>query len=183
MLSRFKSPSPGNFYYLPGFTFPRIPGGNSSSHWQNLSLMSWCLLIAWKPAHALPCKSIFRSGLVPFALPWAFQKKRFLPSWATLTPLSSNFFFFFFFEDTKALHPDPQSYIYLVCLVLILGLAKKENISLCWIKHFTASCPGSQDSLSYWPAALACGFDCISPCSCSVVSGTNSVLTWIQGQS
>lgn len=111
MLSRFKSPSPGNFYYLPGFTFPRIPGGNSSSHWQNLSLMSWCLLIAWKPAHALPCKSIFRRGLVPFALPWAFQKKRFLPSWATLTPLSSNFFFFFFWGHKSSPSRSPELYI------------------------------------------------------------------------
>lgn len=95
-------------------------------------------------------------------------------------PLSRKLFIYLFFEDTKSLHPDPQGYIYLVCLVLILGLAKRENILLCWIKHFTASCPGSQDSLSYWPAASAYGFNCISPYSCSVVSEPNSVLTWIQ---
>lgn len=182
MISCFRSLSPESFYYLPGSAPSRhVTGGNSSSHWQNLSLMSWCLLIAWKPARALPSKSIFRSGLGPFALPWAFQKKRFLPSWATLIPFVQQIFYFFFFEDTKSLCPDPQSYIYSVCLVLILGLAKKENILLCWIKHFTASCPGSQDSLSYWPAASAYGFNCISPYSRSVVSGPNSVLTWIQG--
>lgn len=98
-------------------------------------------------------------------------------------PFSSKLFIYNIFEDTKVLLPDPQSYIYLMCLVLILGLANKENILLCWIKHVTASCPGSQDSLCYWPAASAHGSSCISPYSCSVVNGPNSVLTWIQGQS
>lgn len=180
----FKSPSSGSCCHLPGSVSPRCnTGGNSSSHWQNPPFISQCLLISWKPAHTLPSESIFRSGLVPSALPWAFQKKRFLPSWAELFPFVQQIIYFYFFQDTESFYPDPQSYIYLVCLVLILGFAKKENILLWWIKHFTAPCPGSQGHFSPWPAASTCGFGCISPYTRSAVSGPNSVYSWIQGQS
>lgn len=184
MIACFKRSSLGSWCHLPGSASPRcITGGISSSHWQILPFISRCLLIFWKPAHTLPSESIFRSGLVPSALPWAFQKKRFLPSWAELFPFVQQIIYFYFFQDTKSLCPDPQSYIYLVCLVLILGFAKKEYILLCWIKHFTAPCPGSQDHFSPWPAASTCGFGCISPYTRSAVSGPNSVYSWIQGQS
>lgn len=126
----------------------------------------------------------FQKWLGAICPPLILPKKVIPSKRGSAVPLCpTNYLFINFFEDTKALHPDPQSYIYLVCLVLILGLANKENILLCWIKHFTASCPGSQDSLCYWPAASAHGSSCISLYSRSVVNGPNSVLTWIQGQS
>lgn len=104
---------PQGAYFLPGSASPRhITGGNSSSYWQNLSLMSWCLLISWKPAHALPFESIFRSGLVPFALPWAFQKK-FPSKLGDTVPLCpANFFLKLFFWGHKSSPSrSPELYI------------------------------------------------------------------------
>lgn len=65
-----------------------------------------------EPAHALPFKSIFRSGLVPFALPWAFQKKRFLPSWAMVSPFVQQIIYLYFFWGHKSSPSrSPELYI------------------------------------------------------------------------
>lgn len=134
MISCFRSHSLGSCYHLPGSASPRhVTGGNSSSHWQNLSLMSRCLLIAWKPAHALPSESIFRSGLMPFALPWAFQKKRFLPSWAALSPFVRQiiYLYIYFFSGHKIpLSRSPELYIFSVPCSQIRACIKGKHLAV-----------------------------------------------------